>query len=1321
MVGVKAAVPRERIATLINSARSVDDLPLKLDRLRRLSDVFYKADSVLLCDFFSPLLDFVSDGFSPVRKLAVEMIGHVGLKRMEYIPEVVPVLIDLLKDDTPAVARQAIRCGIDIFSSTLFQIAVRGLYSSDLDSSLEPLWAWMLKLRDEIYLLAFQETDGRRLLALKFIESVVLLYTPDPNGSSQPPPDLNSEGSIKDFNISWLRGGHPVLNVGDLSVEASQGLGLLLDQLSFPAVKSHNNLVIIVLINSLSAIASRRPSFYGRILPVLLALDSSISEGKGIYHALKNAYLLCVNCTHVCVAPWRDRLNAALRGLLSGGESKQSINQVVNNDESIGMTVDDQKPSSTGVGSVDNSSTRKRTGEQDNGKLVDDEMSGKRARLSPAAASEGSTNELKRDHALVPSSGPETCKATTDNGPVQQLVAMFGALAAQGEKAAASLEILISSISADLLAEVVMANMQNISSHRPQINGDEESLFMTESQSSAVGSHAELTKLSSLLTNIFSDSSVEIAGTETQPSASTELELSRNLDDSGVPGSSQVDAGAQVPKSISVSSPGQFPSAVDDAHPEIASEVMSLETVDEVIPGLDLSRCSEALVAPALDSSRTEDADQEQGANIERDPVELLSSVSTDRFEEHSPKAAIMDISSSNFSSTTSVLTPQLILPKMVAPVVNLSDEQKDNVQKQVFVRIIDAFKQIEGGGGSHVCRSVLAYLAVEFPLDLDPWKVLQTHILSDYVNHEGHELTLGILYRLYGVAEEERDFLSSTTATSVYETFLLTLAEGLRDTFPASDKSLSRLLVEIPYLPKSILELLESLCSPGMSDKDVELQSGDRVTQGLSIVWSLILLRPSIRDACLKIALQSAVHYLEEVRNKAIRLVANKLYPLASISQQIEEFAQEMLSSVANLNHQTESSNSGPGELQKGVTLESASTELSQVQAELSSQDHPHSSSENISSASIVEVQRCVALYFALCTKKHSLFRQVFVICEKSSKAVKQVVLQQIPMLVRTIGPSAELLNIISDPPAGRKELLMQVLHTLTDGTVPSSGLLSTIKKLYDTKIKDVDILILILPFLPKDEVLGNFRHLVNAPLEKFQIALSCILQGSSHRGSVISPEEALIAIHGIDPERDAIPLKKVTEACNTCFEQRDIFTQQVLAKVLNQLVEQIPLPLLFMRTVMQAIGAFPLLVDFIMEILSRLISKQIWKYPKLWVGFMKCALLTKPQSFGVLLKLPPTQLETVLNKMSALREPLAAYASQPNIKSTLPRSVLLVLGIASDQQSSGQTKSLQSTQTEYVSQPDQTAPSHAQSGDASKSDKEVDMEKPKESSDAS
>jgi symplekin len=87
--------------------------------------------------------------------------------------------------------------------------------------------------------------------------------------------------------------------------------------------------------------------------------------------------------------------------------------------------------------------------------------------------------------------------------------------------------------------------------------------------------------------------------------------------------------------------------------------------------------------------------------------------------------------------------------------------------------------------------------------------------------------------------------------------------------------------------------------------------------------------------------------------------------------------------------------------------------------------------------------------------------------------------------------------------------------------------------------------------------------------------------LQGSPQNGPSLDPSEILIAIHVIDPEKEGIPLKKVIDACAACFEQRTIFTQQVLAKALNQLVEQIPLPLLFMRTVMQAIGAFPALVS--------------------------------------------------------------------------------------------------------------------------------------------
>ncbi|RVW84900.1 hypothetical protein CK203_039498 [Vitis vinifera] len=183
------------------------------------------------------------------------MIGEIGSKHLDLLPEIIPVLISLLKDGTPAVARQAITCAIDLFRCTLEKVAIQGLYSSELDVSLESSWEWMLKFKDKIYSIAFQI----------------------------PPSNQPSEGKFVEFNISWLRGGHPVLNVGDLSFKLVKVWVLLLDQLRFPTVKSISNSMIIVLINSLSVIARKRPSFYGRILPVLLGLDPSSSVIEGVH------------------------------------------------------------------------------------------------------------------------------------------------------------------------------------------------------------------------------------------------------------------------------------------------------------------------------------------------------------------------------------------------------------------------------------------------------------------------------------------------------------------------------------------------------------------------------------------------------------------------------------------------------------------------------------------------------------------------------------------------------------------------------------------------------------------------------------------------------------------------------------------------------------------------------------------------------------------------------------------------------------------------------------------------------------------------------
>lgn len=1173
-----------------------------------------------------------------MRKLVAEIIGELGSKHMRYLPDMIPCLLHLLNDETPAVVRQAVKTGTNLFAKVLQKLVIQGLFSNGgIDDALKSSWEWLLKFKSGVSHMAFQATgnEGVRLLAIKFVEKTVLMYTPDPDVPSDPPTETTEDMA---FNVAWLRGGHPLLNVGDLAMEASQSLGLLLEQLKCPKVKSLSTSMIIVFVTSLSAIAQRRPSFYGRILPVLLSLDPASSIIKlrvpGAFHALKSAFSACLKCTHSSAEPWRARLLEAQNIINQGG----SIEDAANAAKNFGDTSNREESWPLMERSTDGSNKRS-LAEDMNHVTEDDVHSTKRARQSIDAnehSEEANKTNFESMSVDISSSQPSSIR-TGNSEAVYQLIGMFAALAAQGDRAAGSLQILSYSIASDLLAEVVMVNMQHLPISRPEV--DQQQLPSTSS-----GDGLPLSSFSSLL-GILLKGANQIDQDEVSPAKEPALVSSVADDRMILPANSPVPSSVNLPIEENSNSP-TVPLCIETTEAKVTSAGGN--------SSIDIPESSEASHASTEPQGTQEHASTFVGS-FPADNFSVGVSLAQSS-ETRSPSSSTLEANHSQLSS----LSSQYVLPKLVVNNIDLSDEAKDLLQKEAFVRILESDKK-EASGGSIARLPLLAHLGVEFPLEFDPWVILQKHILSDYANNEGHELTICILNRLYHEAEQDHDFLSSRTATSVYESFLLNIAENLRDMFPASDKSLGKLLCEIPYLPEGVLKLLESLCSPGSNERqDKDIQSGDRVTQGLSAVWNLIMLRPSNRDRCLEIALQSSTHHLEEVRMKAIRLVANKLFPMTSISKKIEDFANEKLNSVLEMTPSGDC-----------VTTEMATPEA-----------HKDIGLENLT-ASVTGMQTLMSLYFALCTKKHSLLRHVFAIYGNLPQAAKQAVHQQVPILIRTIGSSPDLLGIISDPPADCRDLLMQVLQTLTDAAVPSKDLISSIKILY-SKTKDVEFLFAILVHLPKDEVLPVFPSIVNLPIDKFQSAISRILQGSPRNGPSLDPSEILIAIHVIAPDKEGIPLKKVMDACSSCFEQRTIFTQQVLAKALNQLVEQIPLPLLFMRTVMQAIGVFPALVDFVMEIMSRLVSKQIWKYPKLWVGFLKCAILTKPQSYGVLLQLPAPQLENALSKNPTLKTPLAEHAEQPNIRSTLPRSTLVVLGLAEDQPQQPAVTQVQSSQNQ-------------------------------------
>jgi len=207
--------------------------------------------------------------------------------------------------------------------------------------------------------------------------------------------------------------------------------------------------------------------------------------------------------------------------------------------------------------------------------------------------------------------------------------------------------------------------------------------------------------------------------------------------------SGAVDSGMNI-ESENIPSPIDFPSSdasipgVENGCTTMPPDIHDVGNSESGIPGLDSFGRSDSVSqtsAPSLLVSTEiclEDGSQEQDTSLDqRSPLNVAPSISTDRSEELSPKAAVRDVNSLVSSTATSVVPPRLVLPKMIAPVVDLEDEQKDHLQKSCFMRIIDAYKQIAVAGGTNIRFSILAYLGVEVKILCLPSIIISLSILK--------------------------------------------------------------------------------------------------------------------------------------------------------------------------------------------------------------------------------------------------------------------------------------------------------------------------------------------------------------------------------------------------------------------------------------------------------------------------------------------------------------------------------------------------------------------------------------------------------------
>ncbi|KAL5074040.1 hypothetical protein RYX36_013024 [Vicia faba] len=1308
-----AAPPtKDQVLSLLAAANNHGDISVKTSSLKQAKDLLLSIDPSLAADLFPYLLDLQSSHECLVRKLLIQIIEEIGFRAAEHSPTLISSLLTLLRDGDVTVVKQCIISGINLFCSCFEEMILQFQQRGKVERWLEEIWMWMLKFKEAVFEIALEGGSiGVKLLALKFLEVFVLLFTSDISY----PEKSATEGVSHAVNISWLVDSHPVLDPTVLMTEANRTLGIL-----FKLLQCAGNLpgcLTITVVNCLAAIARKRPQHYGTILSALLEFDPNVQSVKGchvvsIQYSLRTAFLGFLRCTYSPIIESRERLVRSLRAMSAGDAADQVIRQVDKmmksgdrfaRDARVGK---DNQPSTQLP--VSGELSRKRPVPHDNEQLPNGhDAIAKRIRSSPDSefTLPAQINDSGQDLSSINGASPNVPVLESELTAVEQMIAVIGALIAEGERGAKSLEILISQIHPDLLADIVIANMKHLPKTPPTL-----ARFENPSLTRPVGSQVSQSQviIASASTNSVQSLGVSAEAqfpSTTAISTTTTSSPSETSNFSNLPADSKRDprrdprrldprrgaitpGGAAIsvtddtevtelesedPVSIIKHASHHVASTDDDTQSNLTVKVKNDDRISESppVPGSDLvSPNAEALEGPGdqriieANASLNPRVSSTDSRDEDLSTVNLLDDTETSGTDSSSIleyDQFSLDVQVSPKSEDTCLELPQL------PPYIQLSQEQESKVKHMAISHIIESYKHLHGEDSQQFCMPLLARLVAQIDNDSVITVMLQKYILEDHWR-KGNELVLHVLYHLHSSMILDSAGNSSSFAV-LYDNFLLGVAKTLLDSFPASDKSFSRLLGEVPFLPESALKILEDLCYSDVIGHDGKIiRDIERVTQGLGAIWSLILGRPQNRQSCLAIALKCAVHPQDEIRAKAIRLVTNKLFQLSYIAEDVVKFATKMLLSAVD--HEVSNGvQSGPTEQRAEVeNLEISST--SQVsEPENDSTRVAKPTIQSVSSISFSEAQRLTSLFFALCTKKPSLLQIVFDNYGQSSRIVKQAFHRHIPNLVRALGQSySELLHIISDPPKGSENLLTLVLQILTQDTTPSSDLISTVKHLYQTKLRDVTILVPLLSSLTKTEVLPIFPRLVDLPLEKFQRALAHILQGSAHTGPALTPVEVLVAIHGIVPEKDGLALKKITDACSACFEQRTVFTQQVLAKALNQMVDQTPLPLLFMRTVIQAVDAFPALVDFVMEILSKLVTKQVWRMPKLWVGFLKCIYQTQPRSFHVLLQLPPQQLESALNRHANLRAPLASYANQSTVKSSISRSTLVVLGLANE-----------------------------------------------------
>nr|CAD7265235.1 unnamed protein product [Timema shepardi] len=1260
------------IVDWLNQATLATD-STKTDLLRKVQEVIINKDDSLLDNFLDEVLGFQNDRNQDVRKFIVGFIEEAIIQACIYkvltndcsphrkkdpdlLPKVITNLLMLLDDQSVQVQKRVIQAATNVYRSALGWLSRARSVSEEMEAA----WNVMARIKVNIVNLVDSDNDGIRTHAVKFLECVVLLQTY---------PTADSMRRDNDFSLEDIPLTLKIARRRKLEEEATMVFELLVKFHGSQHVSSVN---LMTCMGSLTLIAKLRPQFMGRVIAAMETLHTNLpptlskSQVSSVRKHLKMQLLNLLK--HAASIDYHNNITTLLTDL---GATHQEVMKSLPKTEEVRRRQKRLAAENAVIHAVAPKRARVEIPEE----VMEDDNTSTEDSMSLSSPSMILPDRTKRQTDLVIDLTEQFIVERLNPELTTQLVMMS----------------MVSMSGDDVHARLVMTSVVFAQPKLPDTMPPHFSAMYTPI--AAAGTHGQIKHVARLMATQLSAAGLGPSGRPSKKLIATTkimnhycLKQCKDLSRRGSFTSVLVDC-----ETVGAPSESSRPVALKEG------EVEADFWFKAKLKFQCFAQPTERTLSSRLMSS-TED-EEDQVASTKSSVLNVVSGMMEDDSLATKttllPAGTSVKVGSAAPRNTTRIHNHELLIARLV-PVkqriktLKLSEitrpldvETTDRMLTGSIHRILRAEREAAFGGVSSIRHKMITTIASTFN------KLVREEVLVYLLEDLKTRLDLGLawLYEEYSYMQgfnRVPSFLKKDQSPdSGYNKLLCSLAQGLTD---SKDKDfqgqrtgltelmscvhslLKRLYLEAPLITEEATDLLKHMCG-----------DDSRASMGLSLLQDLVIRRPPRQLTFLNALLEHTAHEHLEVRSKAIQCVV-ELYDRGDLRSIIEEYAIFYLSFLR----------------------------LPQPPVLLFGPDRGRPNKSDSWSEDIVKACLYLYLALLPNNESliHELAR-VYVQTVADVKRIILRLLEQ-PVRGMGMD-SPQLLTLVEECPKGAETLVTRVIHILTEKCPPSAQLVAQVRDLYQTRVSDVRFLIPVLNGLTKKEVIAALPKLIKLnPVvvkEVFNRLLGSHSDGMLHT-SPLNPAELLIALHNIDPlkcelktiikatslcfldkqaytstgdvllcfsyvllrpcvsstnKRTQVPVMfccvSATSLCfldkqaytstatSLCFLDKQAYTQEVLAVVMQNLMEQNPLPTLLMRTVIQSLALNPRLIGFIMNILQRLILKQVWKQKKVWEGFIKCCQRTKPQSFQVLLQLPPAQLQDVFQNCPDLQQPLLAH----------------------------------------------------------------------------